>query len=369
MLRVSRAARRSAGIIGLPNVGKSCLFNGLTQSQRALSANYPFATIDPQTATVAVPDPLLERLGERVGAKRCVHSQVEITDIAGLVAGASQGAGLGNKFLANVADVECLLHVARCFEDDDVVHVSSRVRPSEDIGVIETELVLADLQKVDRRLAAARKKKGPAAPPPAALRALESALDWLNEGRPLREREDGGRDEHLRELRLLTTKPVVYVCNVSPDDAAAGCDMSREVEEIAARSSAPCVVVSALLEEDAAREDDPAEYRELMAGVTFTGIESLVGATARALGVQPFYTVGEQEARSWTVLRGTRAEDAAAVIHSDIKRGFIRAEIVRPDVVLELGSMEAARKAGRAALEGREYVMQPEDIVEFRFNV
>lgn len=389
---VARAAprvprrHRSAGLVGLPNVGKSTLMNALTGKQMAAAENYPFTTIEPNHASVTVPDPLLQRLGAAAGARRTVLSTVEFTDVAGLVRGASSGEGLGNKFLGNVRACAVILHVIRCYEDEDVLHVSSRVDPTDDMDAIETELVLADLQTVERRLAAAAKKR---ADRPELVRVLERCFEVLNDGRPLREAGivdvDGGAAGHaelsareadeLRTLQLLTAKPVVYVCNVGEEDAATGNELSREVERVAAeqRGGQRCVTISAALEEDATREAEALdggalEYLELVAGLERTGLDRVIAETAEVLGVHPFYTVGEQEARSWMVRRGTTAVDAAAKIHSDIARAFIRAEVVRPDDLLELGTMEACRKAGRASLEGKDYVVQQADCIEFRHN-
>jgi GTP-binding protein YchF len=355
----------SIGIVGLPNVGKSTLFNALTKAG-ALAANYPFATIDPNIGVVGVPDPRLDRLAVMFHSARIVPATVSFVDIAGLVRGASEGQGLGNRFLAHIRESDAICQVVRVFTDPDVAHVEGRIEPGDDIATVNTELVLADLQTVEGRLDRLTReaRTRPQARP--ALSAVESARAALDEGRPVSAVPDLDRAA-LRDLNLLTDKPFVYVFNVD-DDALADQGMRAKLSDLVA--PAPAVVLCAQIEAELA-ELEPAEAAELLAelGQSESGLDQLVAAGFRALGLQTFLTAGEKEARAWTIRAGATAPEAAGAIHTDFQRGFIKAEITSYDDLLAAGSLAAARAAGRVRMEGKDYVMQDGDVVEFRFNV
>ncbi len=363
-----------AGIVGLPNVGKSTLFNALTAQESALAANYPFATIEPNVGVVAVPDerlPVLEKMNK---AQRVVPATVEFVDIAGLVRGASKGEGLGNQFLANIRETDAVIQVVRCFEDENIIHVEGSVNPTRDIETIQLELALADLASVEkRRDKAQRGARAGDKTAKAELEVLDKILPVLEEGRPARAVELS-KEENLilKSFFLLTSKPTIYAANVD-EDSLGNPDENPHVVTVkthAAQENAEVVVICAKLEAElVALEAD--ERREFLAdvGVTSSGVDKLIKSAYKMLGLMSYLTAGEKEVRAWTIPVGTKAPAAASVIHSDIERGFIRAEIISYDDLVACGSRKAASEKGLARLEGKEYIMQDGDVVDFRFNV
>jgi GTP-binding protein YchF len=358
------------GIVGLPNVGKSTLFNALTQTAAAQAANYPFCTIEPNVGEVAVPDPRLATLAEIAGSKEIIPTRLTFVDIAGLVRGASKGEGLGNQFLSNIRECDAIAHVVRCFEDADVAHVEGRLDPLSDIATIETELMLADLESLERRITAMEKKaKGGDKTAKDILALAERSLAELREGRPARA-AGVTREEHdlFQSLGLLSSKPVLYVCNVEEASADRGDVYSDKVKEQAARESAAAVVVSAKIESEIAvlPLSEQRDYLEAV-GLHEPGLNRVIRAGYDLLHLVTFFTAGPKEARAWTVEKGTKAPQAAGVIHTDFERGFIRAEtIAYEDYVAHRGEA-GARDAGKFRLEGRDYVIADGDVLHFRF--
>jgi len=359
------------GIVGLPNVGKSTLFNALTRTAAAQAANFPFCTIEPNVGEVAVPDPRLDRLAELGRSKQVIPARMTFVDIAGLVRGASRGEGLGNQFLANIREVDAIAHVLRCFEDGDVTHVEGRIDPIADAETIETELMIADIESVEKRLAGlTRKLRGGEAEAVVQDRLLRAALAALEAGRPARTVTVAEDDRKAwRMLQLLTAKPVLYVCNVEEASAATGNGQSARVAEMAAREGAGVVVISARIEEELAQlpPEEAAEFLTEM-GLEEPGLSRLIRAGYALLGLRTYFTVGPKEARAWTIPAGTLAPQAAGVIHGDFERGFIRAETIAYDDFVGLGGEQPAKEAGRMRVEGKGYEVADGDVLHFLFN-
>ncbi len=361
------------GIVGLPNVGKSTLFNALTKTASAQAANYPFCTIEPNTGDVAVPDERMAKIAEIAGSREIIPTRISFVDIAGLVRGASKGEGLGNQFLANIRETDAIVHVLRCFEDDDITHVEDRIDPTADAETVETELMLADLESLEKRTDQARKKATARDKEAlAVLPTMEAALELLQNGKPVRLLLKDIAPEDLtilRALNLLTSKPVLYVCNVSEADAANGNTHSQAVDKMAAEQGAGTVIISAAIEEEIAQlpiEEQP-DFLE-MNGLTESGLDRLIRAGYDLLELITYFTAGPKETRAWTISKGTRAPQAAGVIHTDFERGFIRAQTIAYEDYIALGGETAAREAGKARDEGKEYVVKDGDVMLFKFN-
>ena len=358
------------GIVGLPNVGKSTLFNALTQTAAAQAANYPFCTIDPNVGDVAVPDPRLATLAEIAGSKEIIPTRLTFVDIAGLVRGASKGEGLGNQFLANIRECDAIAHVVRCFEDGDVTHVEGRIDPLSDIATIETELMLADLESLERRIQPMEKKaKGGDKDAKDLMALAEKSLAELREGRPARAAGVGRGERRLfQSLGLLSSKPVLYVCNVDEASADRGNAYSDQVKEQAAKEGAAAVIVSAKIESEIAvlPETEQKAYLEAI-GLTEPGLSRVIRAGYELLHLITFFTAGPKEARAWTVEQGTKAPQAAGVIHTDFEKGFIRAETIAYDDYVANRGEAGAREAGKFRLEGKDYGVADGDVMHFRF--
>jgi ribosome-binding ATPase len=361
----------NCGIVGLPNVGKSTLFNALTATASAQAANYPFCTIEPNVGRVGVPDPRLDMLTRIGKSQKTVPTSLEFVDIAGLVRGASKGEGLGNQFLANIREVDAIVHVLRCFEDSDVTHVEGSVDPVRDAETVETELMLADLEGLEKRQIGLQKRARSGDKEAAQqLVLIDPIVTALQAGKPARTAVPKGEEEAARRLQLLTTKPVLYVCNVEEAAAATGNAHSAKVFERAAAEGARAVVVSAAIEAEISQMAD-ADRAEFLAslGLEDSGLDRVIRAGYALLGLVTYFTVGPKEARAWTITRGTKAPAAAGVIHGDFERGFIAAETIAYDDYVALGGEQGAKEAGRMRVEGKEYVVKDGDILLFRFNV
>ncbi|WP_374526324.1 redox-regulated ATPase YchF [Sphingopyxis sp.] len=357
------------GIVGLPNVGKSTLFNALTETQAAQAANYPFCTIEPNIGNVAVPDARLDKLAAIAGSQKIIPTQLAFVDIAGLVRGASKGEGLGNQFLGNIREVDAIVHVLRCFEDDDIQHVENKVDPVADAETVETELLLSDLESLEKRVPAfAKKATGGDKEAKAAASVLGQALELLRAGKPARltEPKDVEEERILKQAQLLTTKPVLYVCNVEEGNAATGNAHSEAVFARAKAEGAQAVIVSAAIESELVGmdADERMMFLEEM-GLHETGLARVIRAGYELLHLLTFFTVGPKEARAWTVHKGASAPEAAGEIHSDFQKGFIRAETIAYDDYVALGGEARAREAGKLRAEGKGYVVQDGDVMHF----
>ncbi|WNZ25135.1 redox-regulated ATPase YchF [Leptolyngbya sp. NK1-12] len=360
-----------AGIVGLPNVGKSTLFNAVVANAKAQAANFPFCTIEPNVGVVAVPDQRLQVLAQISESAEIVPARIEFVDIAGLVKGASKGEGLGNQFLANIREVDAIVHVVRCFENDDIIHVSGSVDPVRDIEVINLELALSDLAQIERRIERTRKQAKTSKEAQVELVILEKLQVALNEGKQARQVALTDEEEVIvKPLGLLTRKPVIYAANVSEDDLATGNAWVEQVRAVAVQDQAQVVVVSAQVESELIElpEADRAEFLESL-GVEEGGLQSLIQATYELLGLRTYFTTGPKETRAWTIKAGMLAPQAAGVIHTDFERGFIRAETVAYEDLVTAGSMNAAKEKGLVRSEGKEYLVQEGDVMLFRFNV
>lgn len=360
-----------AGIVGLPNVGKSTLFNALVANAKAQAANFPFCTIEPNVGVVAVPDPRLQVLAKISESAEVIPARVEFVDIAGLVAGASKGEGLGNQFLANIREVDAIVHVVRCFDDDDIIHVSGSVDPARDIEVINLELALSDLAQLERRIDRVKKQARANKEAQAELAVLEKLLPVLNEGKTARKAPLSEEEEAvIKPLGLLTRKPVIYAANVSEDDLASGNAWVESVKALAADEAAQVVLISAQVESELVElsEEERVDFLEAL-GVEEGGLRSLINATYALLGLRTYFTTGPKETRAWTIKAGMLAPQAAGVIHTDFERGFIRAETVAYDDLATVGSMTTIKEKGLLRSEGKDYVVQEGDVMLFRFNV
>ena len=357
-----------AGIVGLPNVGKSTMFNALVANAKADAANFPFCTIEPNVGVVSVPDNRLDVLAKLSNSQKIVPTRIEFVDIAGLVKGASKGEGLGNQFLSNIREVDAIVHMVRCFDDDDIIHVSGSVDPVRDIEVINLELVLADLAQIERRVAKQRKSAKNDKNAQAEVELLNKIATVLNDGQSVRSMDLSEEEQLiLKPLGLLSNKPIIYATNVSEDDLASGNDWVEQVREFAKDEDAKVVVVSAQVESELVElsEEETKDFLEAL-GVEEGGLKSLIRATYELLGLRTYLTTGETESRAWTIIAGMKAPQAAAVIHTDFEKKFIKAETVSYEDLVETGSRSAAREKGLLRLEGKDYVVQEGDVIEFR---
>lgn len=361
-----------SGIVGLPNVGKSTLFNALT-SAKALAANYPFATKDPNIGMITVPDPRLDKLAELVKPQRVLPTTIEIVDIAGLIKGASQGEGLGNQFLANIREVDAIVHVVRCFDDDNVVHVDGSVDPVRDKEIIDTELLLKDLETVEKRLE--KLKRQAKSNEKEAIRAMHTAEKikiHLESGKPARSLTiEGDERELFDSLWLLTAKPILYVCNVDEDAVNDGNAYTEQFKEAVKDENAQVILISAGIEADIIELESLEERMEFLEdmGLSEPGVNKVIRASYALLNLITYFTAGEKEVRAWTIEKGTKAPQAAGVIHTDFEKGFIRAEVIKYNDFTTLGSENAVKEAGKMGVEGKEYVVTDGDVMHFRFNV
>jgi len=361
----------NCGIVGLPNVGKSTLFNALTETAAAQAANYPFCTIEPNVGRVGVPDPRLQALAKIGKSQKIIPTSLEFVDIAGLVRGASKGEGLGNQFLANIREVDAIVHVLRCFEDPDVTHVEGSVDPVRDAETVETELMLADLEGLEKRQIGLQKRaRGGDKEAAQQLALIDPIVQALQAGKPARTAVPKGEEEAAKRLQLLTTKPVLYVCNVEEASAASGNAFSEKVFAMARAQGASAVVVSAAIEAEISQmpAEDRGEFLESL-GLAEGGLDRVIRAGYALLGLLTYFTVGPKETRAWTITRGTKAPQAAGVIHGDFERGFIACETIAYDDCVALGGEQGAKEAGKMRVEGKEYVVKDGDVLLFRFNV
>ena len=360
------------GIVGLPNVGKSTLFNALTETAAAEAANYPFCTIEPNVGIVEVPDLRLKKLAEIVNPKKTLPTQIEFVDIAGLVKGASEGEGLGNQFLGNIRQVDAIAHVVRCFIDDDITHVENKINPLDDMEVINTELLLADLAVVEKRIQTISKRAQQDKELAAELVVLNKLLAVIEADKPLRTYEPANETEEklIKQYQFITAKPVMYVCNVDEESADEGNELSAKVAEIAKAENAETVVVSAKIESELIGLDaeEKADFLEAM-GLTEPGLNRVIRSGYSLLDLITYFTAGVQEVRAWTVFRNATAPQAAGVIHTDFEKGFIRAETIAYDDFVANNGEKGAKEAGKQRLEGKEYIVQDGDVMHFRFNV
>lgn len=363
----------NCGIVGLPNVGKSTLFNALTATQAAQAANFPFCTIEPNVGRVAVPDPRLDTIAKLGGSAKIIPAQMEFVDIAGLVKGASKGEGLGNQFLGNIRSTDAILHVVRCFENDDITHVMGGIDPLRDVEVIETELMIADLDSLSKQIPATEKKaKGGDKEAKAQIDAMIKVKAVLDAGKPARAAGLDADDQKLPfYAQLITSKPVLYVCNVNEGDAATGNEWTKKVAEYASAHGADTVIISAAIEAEVAQLSSDDEKKEFLStmGLEEPGLNRVIRAGFKLLGLQTYFTVGPKEARAWMITIGMKAPQAAGVIHTDFEKGFIRAETIAYNDFVAGGGEAGAKEAGKMRQEGKEYVVHDGDIMLFRFNV
>nr|WP_321980406.1 redox-regulated ATPase YchF [uncultured Cohaesibacter sp.] len=360
------------GIVGLPNVGKSTLFNALTKTAAAQAANYPFCTIEPNTGDVAVPDPRMDAIAKIAGSKEIIPTRLTFVDIAGLVRGASKGEGLGNQFLANIREVDAIVHVLRCFEDEDITHVEGKIDPVTDAETVETELMISDMESLERRVVNLR-KRGQTGDKDAKAQAalMDRLLELLHDGKPGRMLDVADDEERkaVSDLNLLTTKPVLYICNVDEESAGTGNEFSKAVEAMAEKQGAGAVVISAAIEAEISQLDaeEQAEFLETL-DLEEPGLDRMIRAGYDLLHLITYFTAGPKETRAWTITKGCKAPQAAGVIHTDFERGFIRAQTIAFDDYVSLGGETAAKEAGKARDEGKEYIVQDGDVMLFKFN-
>jgi GTP-binding protein YchF len=359
------------GIVGLPNVGKSTLFNALTQTIAAQSANYPFCTIEPNFGVVSVPDERIEKLAQIAGSAKIIPTQIEIVDIAGLVRGASKGEGLGNKFLSHIREVDAIIHLLRCFEDGNITHVENSVSPLRDAEIIETELVLADLESIEKRIPNLEKKAKTGDKESAEILPIAKLVfECLAKGDPARNIIDKDNAQLIKNLNLITSKPVLYVCNVNEGDAVKGNQYSQIIAELAKKEKAPLIIISAKIEEEIATldEQDRLEFLKEL-DLSETGLSKIIRTGYGLLNLDTFFTIGPKEAHAWTIKKGSNAPKAAGAIHTDFEKGFIRAETIAYEDFIKYNGEQGAKEAGKMRLEGKEYIVQDGDVMHFRFNV
>ena len=366
----------NCGIVALPNVGKSTLFNALTQTIAAQAANFPFCTIEPNTGRVAVPDVRLKKLEEIVKPRMVTPTQLEFVDIAGLVKGASKGEGLGNQFLANIREVDAIIHVLRCFENENITHVEGSVDPIRDAEIVETELMIADLESLEKRFDQAQKKaKGGDKEAIVNVSVMGPVIEALKAGKPARTAAPDGSNKDAvkayKMLQLLTAKPVLYVCNVDEDSAATGNEFSKKVFAKAEAEGASAVIISAEIESEVAQLESEEEKQEFLQslGLEETGLSKIIRAGYKLLGLETYFTAGPKEVRAWTFVKGSKAPQCAGIIHSDFERGFIRAETIAFDDFVKYGGEQACKEAGKMRSEGKDYVVKDGDLLNFLFNV